>query len=220
MNAFDIKFIEGANAWLFANPYHDSKGRFASKSGVKAAPVNLQPTDDRAYTGQVVPTKRKMTKQQAGALGEQIAIEHLKKSGVRNAKTYNVNRNNEAVDVVGGKNAYEVKAGLVSNSKGAQQWRATIGEPGKAEKAWLKTQPKSVRKEWKERRHAEILQRKRDAVKKISQERGEKVRAITLTTIINHDKRIVDVFEFEGFHLRIGWNHPNSKAAHVASYRY
>jgi hypothetical protein len=48
--------------------------------------------------------------------------------------TVNVGVNNAPIDVAGDHMAVEVKTGLASNGVKSQHWRATIGQPGKAEK--------------------------------------------------------------------------------------
>jgi hypothetical protein len=120
----------------------------------------------------------------------------------------NVRVNNAPVDLLQDHNAIEVKAGLVSNSKSAQHWRATIGQPGKKESEWLAKAPPELKSAWNERKGKEILNRKQKALRQISKDAGSKVTGATYTLILNPDKKQADLFRFPGFHLRIGWNSP------------
>lgn len=41
-----------------------------------------------------------------------------------------------------------------------------------------------------------------------------------MTTIIDPDRRVVDVYRFDGFHHRIAWNSETAKKGYVASYKF
>ena len=67
---------------------------------------------------------------------------------------------------------------------------------------------------------AAILERKTAAIMELSKELHHKVGGSTMTTIINPDTKTVDIYRFQGFHLRIPWNSPEAKKAYVGSFRY
>lgn len=159
-----------------------------------------------------------LSKQEVGALGESITIAYLKSLGMKDARALNAKVNNFPVDLVQNHDAIEVKTGLVSNGPSAQQWRATIGQPGKAESEWLKRTTTEQKRRWNEKKQAAILARKTRAVRELSRELGRPVKASTIALLLNPDKRTVDVYRFSGFHLRIGWS--GAQKNYVGSYKY
>ena len=73
-----------------------------------------------------------ISKLEAGMAGEKLTIKVLSQKYGANFQTLNVGINNAPIDVGGDHLAGEVKTGLATNGKTSQQWRATIGQPGKA----------------------------------------------------------------------------------------
>ena len=114
----------------------------------------------------------------------------------------------------------EVKTGLCSNGKTAQHWRATIGQPGKEESAWLKTASKEDKAAWNQQKSDAILQRKQATLDEFSKRLGTPVAGKTLTIILNPDTRSADIHIFDGFHSRIPWNSDQAKAGYVGTFRY
>jgi len=182
--------------------------------------LKLKPTKRRAFEGESVELKTKISKQDAGALGERVVIAHLHSQGLHDARPLNIQQQNYAVDLVQDHGAIEVKTGLASNGKSAQQWRATIGQPGKDETERLAKMSPEKKKAWNQAKADAIMDRKKKAVDKLSKELKRPVKSWTMTTIINPDTRTVDLFKFDGFHHRIPWNSPEVKQAYVASYQY
>jgi hypothetical protein len=143
--------------------------------------------------------------------GEQVTIAYLKSKGFEDARTANIGRNNFPFDVVQNHDAIEVKAGLVSNGDTAQHWRATIGQPGKAETAMLKKMSREDKAAWNAKKAKMILARKEKAVANVAKKLGaKKMGAKTMAFIINGQKT-ADLFEFKGF-MRI----PEERAAKSA----
>jgi hypothetical protein len=157
-----------------------------------------------------------LSKLEAGRLGEKIVLEHLHSQGFKDAKPMNAKQNNYPIDMVQDHGAIEVKTGLVSNGKGAQQWRATIGQPGKKESAWLAKASAADKRAWNEQKSQDIIDRKNAATKALGKEFGGKFKGSTMTTIINPDTKTVDLY----FHSRIGWHSPQAKGGYVGSYQY
>jgi hypothetical protein len=174
----------------------------------------------KAWDGKQIETKTTLSKIEAGALGEHIVMSYLYSKGMKDARSVNVGRNNYPVDLVQDHGAIEVKTGLVSNGDTAMHWRATIGQPGKAEQAWLKTASKEAKRSWNEQKAQQILDRKQAALKEMSMALKRPVKGSTMTTIINPDTRTADLYRFNGFHLRIAWNSPQAKAGYVGTFRY
>ena len=201
----------------------DERGRFGEGggSGGQHDPgVKLTKSDERAFEGKQVETEATLSKQAAGALGEKVALAYLQSTGMTDAKPLNTERSNFPVDAVGDHELIEVKTGMVSNGPGAQQWRATIGQPGPKETAWLKQASASDKRAWNEAKQAAIIDRKEAAVKEFSSRLGAEIKGKTLTMIINPDKRVADVYLFDGFHSRIGWKSDEAAAAYKGSYKY
>ena len=188
--------------------HHDSSG--------------LDEIDTPAWNGSVMTVGKKLDKLQTGKLGEAIAIGWLKKNGFENAALLNVKGagNNFPVDVTDGKDVYEVKAGLISNSRSAQQWRATIGQPGKKEQQWLKTASTKQKQQWNAGKAKAIMDRKAEVVKELSKRSGRKIKGGTITMIIDPDKKRVDLYKFSGFHHRIGWKSDQAKTAFQGTFNY
>jgi len=183
------------------NPYHDERGRFASARGY--------------FSGGPVNSPAPLTKAETGRIGEEIAMKYLGDT----ASTLNVGRNNYPIDFVSHDRVVEVKTGLSTNPKASQQWRATIGQPGKKESEWLKTATAEEKRAWNNQKRQAILERKQRAVDEVSKKLGRPLKPTTLGVIIDPHTREAHVYEFEGFHLRIGWSDKGVKEAYRASYK-
>lgn len=163
---------------------------------------------------------KSLSKQETGKLGESIILAHLQSQGMKDARPLNAKVNNFPVDAIEDHGVIEIKTGLSSNGASAQQWRATIGQPGKEETAWLKTAGAEEKRAWNDRKAAEIIARKEAAVKTISSDLGRPVHGSTMTAIINPSTKTADLYRFEGFHSRISWNSPQAKAGYIGSVKY
>jgi hypothetical protein len=181
---------------------------------------HLKRVEKRVYEGEPRLIQSQISKQTAGAIGEHIAVAYLKSEGIHDAEPLNSRTNNFPVDLIGDHVCVEVKTGLISNQKGAQHWRATIGQPGKKETEWLKTASKDEKSAWNKRKNEEILARKNKVLEDMTKKYGTKIKAKTLTTIINPDTHMADVYMFDGFHSAIRWNSDEAKKAYVGSFHY
>lgn len=177
-------------------------------------------TTERAWDGTQKETKTKLSKNETGEIAEKATVVYLRSKGLTDAGQLNTKKQNYALDVMAGNTVYEVKGGLVSNGKAAQQWRATIGQPGKKEAARLKTMAPAQKRALNDRKRAGILKRKRAALREVAKATGQRVKGKTMTSIIDPDRKIVDLYEHKGFHLRIGWKSPEAKRAYVGSFKY
>lgn len=201
----------GAGGGKFEESLHprSAGGKFQAKGSVGKT----------AWDGTQMRTRTQLSKLESGAIGERAAINYLRKIGIKDARALNIKGNNYPIDLAGDHMAIEVKAGLVSNGKGAQQWRATIGQPGKKEQAWLKKASREQKARWNEAKGQAILNRKNRALKELEKKSGMKLKPRTLTMIINPDTKTADVFFFKGFHRRIAWNSRQARAAYVRTVR-
>jgi hypothetical protein len=202
------------------DPYHDERGRFASGPGSGKTEMVLQQVKSRVFNGESVPLNNTPSKLEVGKLGEQIVTQYLKDQGFTDARSLNVNVNNFPVDLVQDHQAIEVKAGLVSNGKSAQQWRATIGQPGPKEAKWLARASDRAKAAWNEKKQQAILDRKQAVLKQLSKDLGRTVKGSTMTVILNPDKKTADLYRFSGFHLRIAWNSDQAKSGYVGTFKY
>jgi hypothetical protein len=198
----------------------ESGGEFAPKGGADAG-IQLTPTKERAWSGEARALRSKLNKLETGEIGERAVIAYLRRDPKsRDARSLNVKVNNFPLDLIGDHEVTEVKAGLVSNGKSAQQWRATAGQPGNKERAWLAKASKEKKAAWNEKKQGEILKRKQQALAQVSRQVGRKVKGQTITTIIDPDRKVVDVYKFDGFHLRIAWNSDAARKGYVGSFKY
>src|SRR5208282_2235305 len=173
----------------------DERGRWTDSGA-----VSLEPTDERAWSGEQEPNATRLGKQEAGKLGEQISLAYVQSlPGHEDARALNDAKSNFPVDAIGDHEVFEVKTGQVTNSKNAQQWRATIGQPGKAQA---------------------IMDRKQAAVDAYAKALDHPINGKTITVLIHPDKGIADVHVYDGFHQRIGYNSETAKNAYVGTFRY
>jgi len=192
-----------------------------AEAGTPAGTPKLTKTATRAFAGKPIPTKTQLSKQESGKIGEAVILGWLRQhGGIKDAAPLNAHISNYAVDAAGDHQAIEFKTGLVSNGESAQKWRATIGQPGKAETAWLATATPEEKAIWNARKMQAIMDRKMAAVADLEKKHGVKIKPRTVTAIINPDTGTADIYSFEGFHHHIRWNSAETKAAYVGSYRY
>ncbi len=214
------------------NPCHTPSGPSGGQfchvgggGGITTAPVVGVPKvkvlgKKPEFKGAPVAVNTPMSKLEVGTLGEKLVASYLQTTQNLKVKTLNVKVNNFPVDLMQDHGAIEVKAGLISNGTTAQHWRATIGQPGKAEQAWLKKATPEQKAKFNEKKAQAILDRKQQALEQISAALGKKVKPHTYTVIINPDTKKADIYHFNGFHLRIPWNSPQAKAGYVGTVAY
>jgi HK97 family phage portal protein len=211
--------------WNESQHPRDEYGRWASVgSGITLKAV---PSEQRAFTGEPIETENKLSKQEKGRLGEEILASWLRTQsalGLDDVKTHYTS--NYPLDLLGFKDgkpvgAYECKSGTVDNKKDSQDWRLKIGEPGKAEKALLAAMSPEDKKRHNQQKRADIHTRKYNALAEINQQQGvENVKLRTLAVVIDPDRKVVDVYQFEGVHDFIGWKSDLMKQGYQGSYEY
>jgi hypothetical protein len=113
-----------------------------------------------------------------------------------------------------------VKTGNVANGESAQQWRLTIGEPGKKEKEWLAQASKEEKAAWNQKKQAMIHERKKKALADLSKKLGKPIKARTITCLINPDTKTIDIYVFDGWHDRIPWRSEMANKAYKTSVTY
>lgn len=212
------KFVEKPDA-----EQDDAEGKAVSAAQPKVLPpVQVRPAKkgQRAFTGEPIKLKMLLNKNQTGDLAEALAVAYLKARGFTDAETLNVGRNNFALDLVHDHRVLEVKAGLVSNGGSAQQWRATIGQPGKVEAAWLKTASAEEKAAHNAKKARAIMRRKAAAVREVSKHVGHPVTLSTLAMIIDPDRGTADLYQFPNAEARIGWRSPEAKRAYMGTLRF
>lgn len=188
--------------------------------GSSGPSVKLTPSAERAFEGKQIETETKLSKLETGQIGEAAVVAYLKDQGYEDARPLNMEQNNFPVDLVQNHDLIEVKTGVVSNQSSGQVWRATIGQPGKNEQAWLKQASAEEKRAWNAQKSQAILDRKQAVLEEWSAAHGVEARGKTMTTIINPDTKTIDIYEFSGFHSRIRWNSAEAKAAYKGSFRY
>ena len=88
--------------------------------------IKLTKVNERAFSGEQVNTP-KISKQEAGKIGEAVILEYLRSQGFTDAIPSNTKKNNFPVDINYDHELVEVKTGQASNGHSAHQWRLTIG---------------------------------------------------------------------------------------------
>ena len=178
----------------------------AGRPGEVGGSAPTTATLDRVWTGEQHEGEATVNKLETGAIGEGIVMDVLSQLHDVPFGTVNVNVNNAPFDVSGDSLAVEVKTGLATNGKSAQHWRATIGQPGKAETELLKQMSAEEKRAHNERKMQAILDRKHALLQKMSEEAGREIHPMTMGLILSGDGTRADVFAFDGFHLRLPWN--------------
>lgn len=182
--------------------------------------TKIRGVKERAFSGEPVPLKTQLAKHESGSIGERVVLSWLHSQGFKDAKPLNEERNNFAADMIHDHRIIEIKTGLVSNRKDAQKWRLTIGEPGAKEKAWLaKASPKAKAK-WNARKQAMITERKQALLAQLQKQTGKKVKPGTITVLLDPDRKVADIFVFEGWHDSIRWRSEQSQAAYRGTVQY
>jgi hypothetical protein len=168
--------------------------------------LSFAPTAERVWTGKRQPAAGDLSKETTGALGEALAAHVLSQRFGARFETLNQGLNNAPLDVAGDHVAVEVKTGLASNGASAQHWRATIGEPGREEKAAMRGLTAAEKAEYNQIKQELVMERKTDMLREMSAVSGGDVQGFTLGVILAPDGRRGDAWLIPGFHARIGWN--------------
>lgn len=147
-----------------------------------------------------------VSKLEAGAIGEKLAVHALSEKYHTSFTTLNVGINNAPIDAGGDHLAVEVKTGLATNGKTAQQWRATIGQPGKAEAELIKQMSSDEKAEYNQHKSQKIMERKSAMLAELTQIMGgQTVKPITVGVILHPSGSKGDLYAIPGFHLRLPW---------------
>lgn len=172
----------------------------------------------RVFGGKPVALAHKPSKLETGEIGEKIALQLLLEQGFGDARRLSVEEaQNFPVDVMADHHVVEVKAGLVSNGESAQHWRATIGQPGPKEAAWLKAATPEEKAAWNRTKGKAAIERKQQVLMAIGRERGIRLKAKTYGIILNTDTRQADIFVIDGFHERVGWKSELAQHSYVGT---
>jgi len=187
----------------------------------RGSEVRLEPSATRAFDGRTpVPVREKLTKTETGNLAENVLVAWLRAQGMTDAAPLNTGAANFPVDALEDHRPTEIKGGLVSNSKGAQQWRLTFSLESPAEReAYARMTPEG-RSAWNLQKQQRIHERKQAVVEALARETGREIRPRTLCAVINPDTRVADVYEFDGFHDRIGWTSEMAQKGYRGSVKY
>ncbi len=207
----------------------DSDGKWTGGGGSSAHPgsehgskVKVTKSKERAFDGATpVQTKTTLTKQETGRVGEAVVLAYMKDvMGLKDAKPMNSTKTNFPIDLIEDHKPTEVKAGLASNGRKAQQWRLTFSKETKAEKDWYEKATPEQRKSWNTEKQKRIHERKEKVIKALEKETGKKISPRTMTVVINPDTKTADVYVFEGWHDRIDWQSDLAKKSYKGSVKY
>jgi hypothetical protein len=176
-------------------------------------------TGNRVWAGQTLERAgERLSKLKTGEIGEKLAMKVLEDKFGASFSTLNAGLNNAPIDVAGDHTAVEVKTGLASVGKSAQHWRATIGQPGIAERELLKAMDAQEKRTYNEFKKQQIIQRKESMLDKMRQAAGAEVKPYTVGIILDPDGSKGDVFLIPGFHLYLSWNQYATDDYYVGTY--
>lgn len=173
---------------------------------------------ERIWQGRQSGEQSTLSKLETGDIAEKMVIQALKDHLGVELTTLNVGMNNAPIDLGAPGIAVEVKGGLTSNSSSAQTWRATIGEPGKAEKALIAQMTPEEKKAHNQYKSQKILERKQRLLDELSEMSGGPVKGYTAAVIMSPDGKKGDVYLFENFHLNLRWSQFAVDKYHIGSY--
>jgi hypothetical protein len=208
-------------------PPANNEGEKFEEQARKIVNGKLREVKERAWTGE--PEGEPISKDLAGAIGEEIIIQHLKSLGYDDAgKTSDhpavaSNMNNLAFDLIHDHQLIEAKGGQTGKPSGV--WALKYdGRFTKAQEAafaeMTEDEVKAEKKRINQQKVADIHGRKKAFVKRMSKELGFKVKPGMMTVIINHAKKTADIYQFDDIHDRIPWESDMARKGYVKTVRY
>ena len=189
----------------------------AHGSAVKVSPAKTRALSE---SGEPAVIKNPLTKQETGRVGEAVVLAWLKSQGFKDARPMNTSQTNFPVDLIEDHAPTEVKAGMASNGRKAQQWRLTFSKESKKEVEMYEKMTPEERSQWNAQKQQRIHERKLAVLKAVEKQTGKKQKPRTVTTIINPDTRTADIYVFDGWHDRIDWQSDMAKKAYKGSVQY
>lgn len=183
--------------------------------------VSITTSKQRAFNGKdPIALKNPLTKQETGRVGEAIVLAYLKSQGFDDAKPMNSGATNFPIDMIEDHRPTEVKAGLASNGRKAQQWRLTFSKETKTEIEAYDKMDEGERAEWNAEKQKRIKERKQAVISDLEKKYGKPIHPRTVTVVINPDTQTADIYAFDGFHDRIDWQSDLAKKSYVGSVTY
>lgn len=210
------------------NQPRDETGKWTVGGGASAVGkpgprtgVRLKPSRERAWTGQTNERARWYTSQDAGKLGERIIQQYMQSQGgaFKDARPAG-NIPNYAVDIIGDHELVEAKAGQVSTGMKSARWRLSIGEPGVKESNWLANASEGKKAIHNRRKQDAIVDRKEKVLREANELLKSPIKKTTYTTILDPDRKIADIYKFDGWHEIIWYKSQQAQQAYVGSYNY
>lgn len=188
----------------------------------------------KAFTGKQVETKKVIGGPGRftviGNYGERIVDEYLSRNVGAVTRKLNATQSNFPIDLAtlpykktGEKSIVEVidvKAGEIGNTKAAQQWRITVGlQRGKEVEAKIARMTEKQKTAYYAFKQREAIQEKYNVVNKYKKEYAGKATVVAseYTVIVDADRKLADIYRFEGFHKRLGWTAAETQKAYVTT---
>lgn len=195
--------------------------RGAKREFLGVAVTGVRPARDQGPFEEGEPLRTDLTKQETGKLADLIAEEFFQtQKGGASFRFLDTNQSNFPIDAVVDGEALEIKAGLVDNTKGAQQWRITKGEAGEVKKQIERHMSREQLAIYNSDVKKYLMLRKSQATKAVAKAMGRPLKPATLAMIINPDTRTVRVYKFAGHHERIGWKSRMARDGYVGTFRF
>jgi hypothetical protein len=185
--------------------------------------LRLETVEEPVWHGKRVPVsdENKMNRQETGDLAEAIGIQWLRDQGLADAKKLRIgNENNFPLDLIEDHKLIEVKGGQPSNGRSGWHWRLTIGEPrGKRAEKILRMSAEQKRA-FHGKAQRLIRHRKEDVLREFEKIMGYSLKRQTMGVIVNPDTKMADIFLWDGWHNRVGWNSDLAKASYRGTVKY
>lgn len=187
------------------------RGEAFIKAAFQKKTPDLPALKARAYQGQVVNSKLRISGKGRfkilGDFAESIVTSYLSERASEVTKL-SLKADEKANDVFAWvkKNkvaeAIEIKATEVWVLD--PRWRITNGEPGEARKEKMKEMSAAAKAKANEQERLRHLKAKLDRVKKLQREYPKAtIKPVTYALMIDHDRRMADLYRFEGYHLEL-----------------
>lgn len=153
----------------------------------------------------LIPEAKQLSKQESGALGENIIVSHLRKIGHKDAVLLNEGNPSYPFDIIYDHTLVEAKTGLASNQLNAAKWSINFGLPSKKLRARIKKMSPAKKKRYYEKAYAKIIAAKLKVKAEYERRTGKPIRIASMGVILNPATKAADIYEWDGIKKQTRW---------------